>query len=660
MNKLLTAIMALVIFEGMINAQIDSTTVVYSWKLDRNYDGMERVVVDTNLIGFQKNDPAVRQFISATTLGNFSLATISNLFTERDRDQEFILINTYYPYMKHFWNTAYINTRKPFSYLSYTNGGSSLNKEEMLQAFHSQNISQVLNAGFHLSTARALGQYRFQRTTNNSFRLFSSYSGERYSYHMNVNIGKVVADENGGITSDSFVTDSLYADTKDIPTLFGGIDNPPKHQPDVYREIKNINAFAIHELSLRSVENGPDSLGRQHRLLDPRLAYIFSFDRTINLYHDRDPSVGYEAGLYDNIFINEDNTADSLYYWKVQNTIRLKFQGKQTNRYFVDYGFDMMQFTMSTSSGNPAGDTLLDHWFISQDVKFPGIRYNNKLFNSHVSSGFSRSFTDWLAMDLYGRFYVSGYRQGDLYLSGNLKFRLNPSTASDQLEISAVNELKTPDFILSHYASNHFIWTRNFKRTAWNNLSLNLNISSKKFEFKGDYYLIRDFVFFNMDAQPEQYHQTLSVLVLELTKRFDFWKITSENKLAYQAASNNLVLSLPAFIWNSSTYLTHLIQFRVTGGRLLTMIGFDLKYNTKYYANAYMPPLAAFYQQRERKLGNYPYVDVFLNVQLKRFRFSLSYAHVNSGLTGNEYFTALHYPMNKRYLKFGISWTFYD
>jgi len=130
--------------------------------------------------------------------------------------------------------------------------------------------------------------------------------------------------------------------------------------------------------------------------------------------------------------------------------------------------------------------------------------------------------------------------------------------------------------------------------------------------------------------------------------------------MAYQAVSNGRILSLPTFLWNSSTYLTHMIHFRSTGGQLLTMIGFDVKYNTKYYADAYMPPLATFYQQRQKKLGNYPYVDIFLNVKLKRFRFFLTFEHVNSDWIGKDYFTALHYPMNKRYIKFGMSWTFYD
>ena len=54
------------------------------------------------------------------------------------------------------------------------------------------------------------------------------------------------------------------------------------------------------------------------------------------------------------------------------------------------------------------------------------------------------------------------------------------------------------------------------------------------------------------------------------------------------------------------------------------MIGFDLFYNSKYYSDAYMPPLTTFYRQSEKQLGNHFYFDAFLNVQLKRLRVLLN------------------------------------
>ena len=103
----------------------------------------------------------------------------SNVFTERDQNQEFLLINPFYPFMKLFANTQYFNTRKPFTQVSYFKGGSSQTKEEILDAFHSQNLTKTLNVGLHYTTVGSLGQYRFQKVKNNSFNFFSSLTGHR-------------------------------------------------------------------------------------------------------------------------------------------------------------------------------------------------------------------------------------------------------------------------------------------------------------------------------------------------------------------------------------------------------------------------------------------------------------------------------------------------
>jgi hypothetical protein len=189
---------------------------------------------------------------------------------------------------------------------------------------------------------------------------------------------------------------------------------------------------------------------------------------------------------------------------------------------------------------------------------------------------------------------------------------------------------------------------------------IKLTASSKKFEVKGDYYLLHNFIYLNEEAMPDQYHTGLSLVSIGISKTFEIWKLSSVSRLVYQKTDNDRVLGLPAFAFYNSTALKHLFNFRATGGKLLTMIGFDLFYNSKYYADGYMPPLSSFYRQFEKKLGNYPYFDAFLNVQLKRLRFYLKLEHVNAHWIDENYFSVLHYPRNDRNLKFGLSWTFYD
>jgi hypothetical protein len=660
MNKYLLALSFLLIAPAICIAQIDTNTVVSSWKLDEYFANQTRMNVDTALDQFQKYNPAFCNYTGVATLGNYSLPAQSLVFTERLLSQEFILINHFYPFMKSFTTTEYFNCRRPFTKLTYIKGGSSQTNEEILDVLHSQNITKEVNFGLHYTTLGSLGQYRFQKVKNNSFGFFSSKSGEPYSYHLSINWNKITADENGGVLKDSYVTDTSYSFTKDIPTLFGGKDRPPQHIPDAYTEIRNLNIFTKHEFAFLSERQKSDSVQttKKIRIFYPKLIYIFLFDRTVRSFTDNNPTVGFNAGLYPAMNISGELTSDSLLHWRLQNTARLQFQGRKNNHYFIDYSYELLKYSMST--GLTSTDTTEYYWFITNDVNYNGLHYNSRLYNSYISSGFNKIFVNRLELDLLGRLYLSGYRTGDIYLAGDIKVNLGKLSNPFTLSVSAVNELRSPDYLYAHYASNHFIWTKNFKQTFQNHLSAKIDISSKKFEIQGDYYLFRNFIFFNDEALPAQYHSDLSILAVSASKQFNFWKITSYNKLVFQKCDNEKILGLPELTFNTSTYLSHLFNFKSTGGKLLTMVGFDMSYNTKYYADAYMPALSTFYRQYEKPLGNYPYFDVFLNVQLKRFRFFLKMEHVNSGWINKNYFTVLHYPRNQRELKFGLSWTFYD
>jgi hypothetical protein len=661
MNFRIPAILYLFFIPALSMAQIDTNTVVYSWKLDPTFSNRQRVAVDTALDNFEIRDPLLKKYTSFSTLGNLSQPAESNIFTERDEGPEFILINPFFPYMQRFDQINYINTRKPFTQISYNRGGSSQNKEEWLDAFHTQNLSKILNIGLHYRTINSMGQYSFQKVRNNSFGLFSSRNGKMWSYHASINYNKIIADENGGVAGDSVITDTTYQFTKDIPTLFKGVDNPPTHEPDVYSIVRDLNIFTSQELNIRKKKNSADSTVtiRNIKLFYPKIVYIFQLDRASRVFIDKNNLVGYDAGLYPEIHFSTGSTHDSLTYLDVTNAFRLQFQGKKSNHYFVDYNYELQQYSMVAPAQNP-GDTLSQHWFISERVSIPGLSVHNRLYNSFLTSGFNKVFVNHVELNAYGKLYLAGYRAGDIYLSGNLRLFTGKAGKQNSLLFSASNEVRTPSFIYTHYVSNNYIWTRNFKPVTTNRLSIDLSVSSKKFDIQADYRLIYNFIYFDKEAFPTQHNYGLSVLTVSALKQFDFWKITSLNKVVYQKTDDQEILGLPEFSVVSSTYLTHLINFRATGGKLLTMLGFDLWYNTKYYADAYQPALTTFYRQSEKKMGGHPYIDPFLNVQLKRFRVYLKFEHVNSSIGNKDYFSVLHYPRNERNFKFGLSWTFYD
>ena len=94
---------------------------------------------------------------------------------------------------------------------------------------------------------------------------------------------------------------------------------------------------------------------------------------------------------------------------------------------------------------------------------------------------------------------------------------------------------------------------------------------------------------------------------------------------------------------------------------LRVQIGVDGRFNTKYYAQGYDPALSVFYNQADVKVGNYPYLDVFVSAKWKRMRILIKYQHINYNLFGNkEYFAVAKYPLNPGMFKIGLSWAFYD
>jgi hypothetical protein len=73
-----------------------------------------------------------------------------------------------------------------------------------------------------------------------------------------------------------------------------------------------------------------------------------------------------------------------------------------------------------------------------------------------------------------------------------------------------------------------------------------------------------------------------------------------------------------------------------------------------------MPATGRFYMQDRIETGNYPFVNVFMNLKIRRTRLFLMLDHVNAGLTGYDYFMIPSYPMNVRMFRYGLAWTFYD
>ena len=123
----------------------------------------------------------------------------------------------------------------------------------------------------------------------------------------------------------------------------------------------------------------------------------------------------------------------------------------------------------------------------------------------------------------------------------------------------------------------------------------------------------------------------------------------------WQKPSNEELIHLP----DLSAFVSAYYKF-VVSKVLFSQIGIDTRYNTEYYADAYAPSTGLFHLQSEKKYGNYPYIDVYASIRLKRTRLFFKMMNIGSEFIHEVYITTPTYPMNRSTFRLGVSWAFYD
>ena len=178
---------------------------------------------------------------------------------------------------------------------------------------------------------------------------------------------------------------------------------------------------------------------------------------------------------------------------------------------------------------------------------------------------------------------------------------------------------------------------------------------------------------------PAQSSELLMTGTAYIEKDIHWWVFGFRFRLYGQYSSNETIIPLPSFAGCQTTYfearlfrnflttdysLKYKTQNNENFYKVLTMqFGWNIAYNTKYYAYAYMPVTGMFYLQDEQKIGNYPFFDFFVNFQINRARIFIMTDGINTlfgNSLGKRNYMAYRYPTNDYRGKIGISWLFYE
>jgi len=627
-------------------AQQDSTGVVRitrQYSLSEDYTRVIPVPMDTALSGFQEHKILDKQSPFYSSLGNYGLPVEEFDFFRRTYDPDQFIYRHYKPYMSHLGNKIYIDTQVPFSELVYSSGGARTEAEQTFRVRHSQNVNRFLNFGIDMRFINSLGQYGYQSIDNRSFTLHSSYLGEKYKVFASYTLNNFAGGENGGLSDMSQI--GAIA-TKDLPTNLGGLNDAESIFK--YKDILLIQRYSIGGESGRAADS---ILSEKRSSLKGTFSHILSWENGKRSYSDESP----DAGFYDSIYItgirNNVSTMDSLYSRVLRNTLRFDFTAGEGKTVQLDIGVGISNELNVYSQIRPLHDTLLF-------ADTLGWKYSSNA----VVGTLSNRIGDKFRWEADGKLYISGYKAGDFILKGQILKIIGSGKWSSEIYGTGGFINNEPSFWQTSYGSNHFEWHINFQKELRVNVGGGYRIPLVNLDISADYSLITNYLYFNRMAMPDQFDGSLSVMTLRLKKNFSFWKLRFDNRILIQKSSHIDILDLPLFAAKSSFYFDHIIRFKVTGGRLGVQLGAEGIYNTSYFASSYMPSTGSYYNQNDEETGNYPYLNAFINLKLKRTRFFIAFEHVNQGMEfmSNNYHYVPAYQMPVRMFKYGIAWTFYN
>lgn len=649
--------------------QVDPADRFKTWRLVDGFTRADTMAIDTATVGVQQYDPIYKNSFSNISLGNIGSAYTSNLLSFKKDYNEFIFLNSLYDYFIQPEDIQFYNSKVPYTNLSYIYGGPKKKSEENVSVHFTQNVNKNLNLGFRYNLQSSVGLYASQRTDNRNFNLWSSYNGSKYGIHGVFAYNKAVHYLNGGLDKDNhdliLNPEPLYKEAENVAVKYNSQTN----------YVDNYQFFITQQLGIgkinlnkRVIEAQSDSLSSDQVLtelpeeveLPVGTAYhtfhINSYKRTFNIdklssYMTTDENKDRFLPIYGSDFYDDVKTADSTHYTNIKNSFQLKFNEEANSllkfglRAFITNEVKNYKFQIA-----PTFKTV-------DSLQVPVYRSNDTTFvSTHIGAQIFKNLGENFWWNAGGKLYVQGYKAGDIQLDGKLNtlYRVFNDTAGVYAR-GQIN-LRKAEFLQENFFSNHFKWKRNFKQEKIVNIEAGINIPTRNLKIAFESKSFTDYIYWNYNAVPDQTAELISAFQLSLYKNFKLGAFHSRNKLAYQFSSNQDIYPLPDLAGLSSNYFDFYLAKRV----LNVQIGVDAKYHTEYYTPAFMPATGQYYLQNKMKIGNYPFLDAFVNLQLKRARIFLKFDHLNQSLMDRNYFMTMGYPYSPFRFKWGVSWNFYD
>ena len=515
----------------------------------------------------------------------------------------------------------YYHVATPFTELMYR---SAFVQGQLLDALFSVNTSPRFNFTIARKGLRSLGNYQHFLSSSSNFRFSTNYNSRNSKYFLKTHYvnQNLFSEENGGIREN----DILNFESGNTEFIDRSVFDP-------------------------QFENADNTLQGKRFYFNQKYIIRNSSDST----NTRKWSVG-------NII-----TLENKYYQFKQSTPNEYF-GESTGFVQINdkVSFDtfLVNFNTSYSSSKLGMATFFMNY---RDVNYSyenladidNNNYYESIIDENISFGFNYLFEkENYVLDFQFESLLNGDVEGSLIGAGLL---LNINSDSN-IKFSFINSDNSPDY-------NYIVNNSSYLNYNWNNLFKNINTtkyilnfsSDKLFKFNFEFNNILNHTYFVKDVSgivlPVQDSNNLSMFKMNISKTISFKKFAIDNKFQFQKAGKESlgIINIPELILRNTFYY----QNELFNKALFLQTGFTFNYFSEFFMNSYDPLLSEFYVQNNKLIGNFPRIDFFVNAKIQQTRIFLKAEHINSSLTGYNYYSAPNYPYRDFSIRFGLVWNFF-
>lgn len=577
-------------------------------------NGIDYFAPDTNLSHLQRFDTSYTHNLGIPGSPSFNLHYHSIV-----RPGFRLGFEQWNPYILNLSNIKVYNTQNPYADFYFIQGGQGLQK---LDAKYAQNILPNWNFSLHYNrffVSEGLFDHQLPSIKGISLNTWYRSPNNRYYVELTLNNNNIQFQYNGGITDIADYLNRSYA---------GRVGNPV------------------------NLDSARQSYSEQEHAVSQQI----NFGKKQRVNHDSDSVAKYiivskfylkhKFQLWQNRYIYRDKGNDYYFFNITNKDTFVSFDRNKSYTYSNAVVLGILNDSLSKISfANLEAGVQYDY------IKYTENAVNNTDYNLAANLSLKNKL-----INVNGSYYLLGYNASDYVLGANLLI-------VKRINLLFTTQKNRPSLLQQHLNFNRLSYSNSFSSQLHQSAALEYVIT-KKFPLSTKLYLNRtdNYIYFNEKGEPMQI-PALNYVRLNVLGHYKYKKAHAEFDLSYQLNDQKNLIALPNFTSLISVYLqgVPLRVLALKNNAIDGRIGLDVNYTSATVGRGFSPVNAQFtVLNGGYVLGNYPYIDFFATLKVKRFFIFAKIEHINAGLIGSKYLLLDKYPMYPRTFRLGLRWIFFN